>query len=297
VISHKPPAEGEAYVNPFTKPLELLDASGRPTGIRLVKEIHVPNPKKEQDVFRGTIALVGIQGPDGQTQMVKMGGPAEVEVDIPPDGTVADTDGDGLEQAKSRMKRFTLRGIHSQLGKIVMRLTEPALGEIEETVNMTPGVLDIRPFRPEGTCRSFFDIFVEIEVAGVKYRLAKPLHMETIITHKPPSPRDRYVNPFTEPIEVLTADGQPTGFKLVREIHIPNPFGIERRPGENRLTLNVPAADTGAVLQRTRFLGGQWENVSIGAALAGEDVVRTIVIDPSADKEFYRVIIPDIPEE
>jgi hypothetical protein len=44
LIRHKPPAPGDEYVNPFVEPIDLLDANGKATGIRLVREVHVPSP-------------------------------------------------------------------------------------------------------------------------------------------------------------------------------------------------------------------------------------------------------------
>ncbi len=43
-ITHKPPAPGETYINPFTTPIYLLDANGNPTGYSLINETHTPVP-------------------------------------------------------------------------------------------------------------------------------------------------------------------------------------------------------------------------------------------------------------
>jgi hypothetical protein len=42
VLSHKPPAVGEAYTN--TEPVELVDESGQPTGFVLTRVVHIPEP-------------------------------------------------------------------------------------------------------------------------------------------------------------------------------------------------------------------------------------------------------------
>src|SRR5260370_18439938 len=51
VISHKPPAPGEGYVNPFTTPIQLLNSAGQPTGLSLIRELHRPDPPVEVDRF------------------------------------------------------------------------------------------------------------------------------------------------------------------------------------------------------------------------------------------------------
>ena len=52
LIDHKPPEDGERYVNPYLQPVELIDpATGQGTGIFIVREVHQPDPTVEHDVF------------------------------------------------------------------------------------------------------------------------------------------------------------------------------------------------------------------------------------------------------
>src|SRR5260370_21061323 len=44
-----------------------------------------------------------------------------------------------------------------------------------------------------------------------------------VIKHKPPKPGETYVNPFTQPIPLLDANGNPTGVFLLSETHTPIP--------------------------------------------------------------------------
>jgi len=44
VNQHKPPARGEAFVDPSQKPVELIDGSGKGTGIFISDAAHTPNP-------------------------------------------------------------------------------------------------------------------------------------------------------------------------------------------------------------------------------------------------------------
>ena len=258
VISHKPPAPGDAYVNPFTTPVQVLDANGNPTGVLLLKEVHTPNPTNpppvEIDHFPNTTAQITLQYPGGGTELVNLSGPTTVRVNIPPNGAAADTDGNGLDQVTTEMTELDLSGISSQ-GPVSIRLdpTRPTLGQIEETANNTPGVLDVPPFTPTGTANSFFEVFVEMQVGGQTLHPAAPLHMSSVITHKPPAPGNTYVNPFTEPVPVLDANGNPTGVLILKEVHTPNPTNpppveIDHFPNTTaQITLQYPGGGTEVV--------------------------------------------------
>src|SRR5260370_12564438 len=106
------------------------------------------------------------------------------------------------------------------------------MGQIEETANKNPGILDLAQFEPAGSASSFFDVFFQIQVGGQLLHAAQPAHMMATITHKPPAPGETYVNPFTQPIPLLDANGNPTGVFLLSETHTPNPT--------NCVTLVVP---------------------------------------------------------
>src|SRR5262249_29803128 len=84
------------------------------------------------------------------------------------------------------------------------------------------------PFAATGKADSYFDVFVEFLVGGQVYHPAQPLHMQSVITHKPPAPGETYVNPFTQPIELLGPNGEHTGVFVVNEIHTPNPTNCVR---------------------------------------------------------------------
>jgi hypothetical protein len=211
-------------VNPFTQPVDLLDANGNPTGIKVVKEVHTPTPAVEVDTFTNTLALITLQLPSGFTEAVTLAGPTKVNVFIPPNGAASDSDGNGLDDVGTEMVQLDLNG-NSSLGPITVHLdpSRPTLGRIEELANKTPGILDVPPFTATGTANSFFDIFLTLEVGQVVLHPATPLHMQAVITHKPPAPGDTYVNPFTQPVDLLDINGRPTGIKVLQEIHTPNP--------------------------------------------------------------------------
>src|SRR5260370_25919884 len=101
--------------------------------------------------------------------------------------------------------------------------SQPRKGQIEETANPHPGTLDLPPFEPVGTANSFFDVFAQIMVGGQTLHPGKPLHLASVITHKPPGPGEAYMNLTAQgPIPLLDAKWQPTGILLVSEMHTPN---------------------------------------------------------------------------
>src|SRR4030095_3117590 len=56
------------------------------------------------------------------------------------------------------------------------------------------GILDIPPFTPVGSARSSFDVAAKIQVGPNTYFPEVPLHLEAVITHKPPGPGESYMN-------------------------------------------------------------------------------------------------------
>jgi hypothetical protein len=130
------------------------------------------------------------------------------------------------------MVQLDLKG-YSSLGPVVVKLnsSKPSTGEIEETQDATTGVLDVPPFADTGSADSFFDVFFEVTVGDRVLHNDRPVRMQTTILHKPPTPIDFYQNLFTQPVQLLDANGEPVGVSLVKEIHIPNPvIKIRRLP-------------------------------------------------------------------
>lgn len=204
--------------------LNLLGEPGSPEA-----DIVVSESPAEVDFFPNSKAEVTINTPFGP-DTVELTGPTTVIVDI---GNVADTDGDGREQVQTEIVQMELTGTSTLLGPVTVRLRDPnkhpfqrSTGEIEETINNTPGVLDIPPFTATGTAESFFDVFFEVEVPDAPPGLMLlhndiPKHMETTITHKPPAEGETYESP--EEIPLIDEAENDTGVRIGETFHIPNP--------------------------------------------------------------------------
>jgi hypothetical protein len=238
-IYHKPPEEGDTYLNPQLIP--LFDP-----GHSIVAEIgpayHTPRPPRvphEIDIFPASAAQVDLRFPVGSPvpNIVSVSGPTAVDVDL---GGIADTDLDGKEQVSTEMLQLELSGFHPDLGSVVVRKRPPALhpfvptlGEIEENVNLNPGVLDLPPFTtsPPGlTADSYFDVFLEVELQTLGFTLHShaPKRMSATIRNKPPAEGDTYVNPdfitLYDDLDQPVAEAGPGH-------HVPSPETTSTPPG------------------------------------------------------------------
>jgi len=182
----------------------------------------VRNP--EVDVFTHTMAQMTILYPNQMTETINLTGPTTVNVFIPPDGSAYDYDGNGRDEVFSEMVSMSLIG--TSMGgpvKVTLAPRSHTWGEIEEHANATAGTLDIPPFTAAGTASSFFDVFFEVEVAGMKMYGATPARMQATISHKPPAQGETYQT-WPDPIALVDSLGNPTGFTLISARHTPNPI-------------------------------------------------------------------------
>ena len=219
VITYKPPKWGQMYEN--LEEIELYDANGNLAPVRIGANRHAPDPK-EVDFFPDTTAKIELVFPTGQSETVSLSGPTKVEVAL---NEIADTDGNTREQVPTEMVQLDLTGNSSSLGEVILRLNSSikTVGEIEELLNNTPGILDIPPFTPSGAADSFFDVFFEIEVPsmGITLHNRVPKVFRSRISHKPPEGGNFYESP--NEIELFDENGEPTGIILGASRHIPVP--------------------------------------------------------------------------
>lgn len=189
----------------------------------------------ETDSFPNSQAVVTVTGPGPLSDTVTLSGPTTVVVNI---GVVEDADGDGREQVQTEIVSMTLTGTSAVYGPLTVRVRDSAkhpnqrsTGEIEETANNTPEVLDIPPFTATGSADSFFDVFFEIEVAnlgGAKFHNHTPKHMQTTITHKPPAEGEVYQNP--DVIELFDENETLALVTMGTAKHTPNPAPCRMDP-------------------------------------------------------------------
>jgi hypothetical protein len=273
LIHHKPPEEGATYEDPVAIP--LLDEYEHPTGI-MIRAKHTPVPPIERDLFNDSEAIVELLGPGG-VEPISLRGPTRVNVDTL---AVVDEDCDGYEQVPTEMVQLDLSGT-SSFGPVQIRLRNEAdhphrrtLGEIEETANLTPFRLDLRPFvsRDTTTAVSFFDVYFEVEIpsAGMILHNHDSKRMTAVIHHKPPERPDFYVSPPDSETALYDQLEQLTPFRIRNVIHYPVRF------------LGVPTE----LPPRTLALRSVWPNpgaraISITWALPRRAKTRLIAYDVS----------------
>lgn len=180
----------------------------------------------EVDEFKESEAEIVINTPLG-VETIFLAGPTSVLVNL---SNLEDRDGDGKEEVLTEMMSLELSGYSDLVeSPVKVRLrsdTElpfmPTLGEIEETANNTPGVLDLPPFADTGTAMSNFDVFVEVEIGGEVLHNEAPKPMEGEISQKPPwGGTDTYFNSI--PIDLLNEDGGFSGVSITATEHTPDP--------------------------------------------------------------------------
>lgn len=229
-ITRIPPDEGETYFNPDR--IRLFFEDETPSDFFIGNAYHTPNPPAEIDFFPATIAFVTVEGPGGFREFVRGDGPTTVHVFFlnGEEGKANDTDSNGKDQVQTEIVSMSLTGNSSLAGPIVVR-EDPnrrSLGEIEETVNITSGNLDIQPFANQGVAASYFDVYFEVEFFGQTYHTERPKHMTTKITHKPPDKGTMYFNP--DRIRLLDVNNDPTSFFITVAYHVPTPLDKSPNP-------------------------------------------------------------------
>jgi len=201
-------------------PLVCRESGGTPQGAGTnCATTECAPPWVEHDFFADTTAIIQlVGGPFGaSTTMLTLRGPMQVDVtfDGPNEGDARDDDGNGRDEVDTEIVSMSLTGGGATL---TLNPARPSLGQIEELVNNTAGLLDVDPFAP-GDADSFFDVFFEISVGTDTLHNETPLRMRAVIDEKPPLVRYIYMLPQGVRIELFDPNGNATGVFLVKGEH------------------------------------------------------------------------------
>ncbi len=273
VISEKPSITPYFQILPLTGPIELLDGTGNPSGVFLNRTTHYTGAGGvEIDQFPMNFAQVELTAPDSTTELVNLSGPMMVHVFFETnEGQAQDDDGDGLDEVQSEIVSLEMSG-NSSMGPVVLRrgIGIASIGEIEEQTNNTLGTLDVPPFASSGVADSFFDVFFELEVGGNTLRNDLPLRVSGVITHKPPAQDDGFE--LNETVELLDAQGQPSGYSLGPGNQIPNPV----------VEIDTLSETTGFL----ELVGGPLGDTPVQFALGGPATVHVFFEGPTEGDAF-----------
>ena len=185
---------------------ETNRALNGPKGGALWGEVEdYPQIAYEIDEFPCTYAAISLSlAPLFDWEFITLKGTSTLEAHFEgSEGVAFDTDGDGLDQVITQIADMDLRGESALLGPMVLRSVS-SMGEIEESENLTAGVLDLAPFGELGTATGYFDVRFEVEFLDppvfvdlfapdlVFLHNEDPFFMEATIGFKPVSPGDTY---------------------------------------------------------------------------------------------------------
>lgn len=243
-LTQLPPAPGEQYRN-FV-PTPLLDDGDNPSPFQARRLFFTPYEVKpdgtQLDSFPASRLVVEVNGPWGFDEII-MSGMTRMETYL---GTVQDGDDDGLEQMGTRLTdlEFTSPGgVFGHIpGPVTLHLTDTlGFGEIEESVNYTPGMLDLPPFTPVGDgLGSFFEVLFEMEIPGFPaLHNLQPAYLGATLRRVPVGPGDTYHGPGENPL--VDSGAQPSGITIVAIRLTPwagfGPVGVPEAPIPDALAI------------------------------------------------------------
>jgi hypothetical protein len=161
-----------------------------------------------------------VQSPAGVSEFIVFDGPTAIQDSLNATGAAADTDGNGLDQATTQITGLTLTGTSTTLGLglgTMHLVPAPSLGEVEETVNNLPGILDLRPYAASGSANSFFDVFFQLDFSSttlhnsVAEHVAGPARrqreLDRVPRHERRLPSGRSTGAFNAPAPWLRSGG------------------------------------------------------------------------------------------
>ncbi len=195
----------------------------------------------QRDEFPNSRVYLRLQWPSGVNEIIKLTGSSEMEVyytGIAP-GSAADTNGNGKEEVSSTLRSLYVSGTSGTGGQTILKLRTPLAtsGVIEEDLGTVTNVLEIPPFTVTGTAEGILQAYFELTTSGVILHNDISEDLSATLTHLPPNPGDLYTG--TNSIDMLDANGQPTGVSIRGMTYEPNPV-----EGEGTLQGNVYNANT-----------------------------------------------------
>jgi len=169
----------------------------------------------EIDVLAPSFCEQEIIGPGGGPVTVWMTGQVVMHVffEGPNEGMADDDDMDGRDEVPTEIVELNLSGIAPTNIPVHLHLDTnwPALGQMEETSNITPGTLDVPPFG-SGTVDSTFDVNFVVVIDGHVMYTEQSVYWSGTLTEKPPGLSDAYYN--SQNVKLVDANGDPTGYTL-----------------------------------------------------------------------------------
>ena len=236
-----------------------------------------------------------LQLPGGAMEHLTLNGTAIANATITSTGTAADDNGNGRDQVNTKLLTLTLNTVATSMGPLTISLN-PAIvssGDVEELVNATPGILDVRPFTATGTAECAYDVYFQIHIQTNTYFTTQPVKMKSFIALLPPVSANLDPQPGLISIDIVDTKGLPTGLSL-RAIAPCAPTQKEFDFGDAPAPYPTLKAQNGAycLIDKNVTLGSLVDGESDGlpnAGAAGDDN------DHLDDEDGFEFLSPAVP--
>ena len=247
-LTQFPPAPGEEYRNFVTT--SLLDDADATSAYQARRMLFTPddvNPSGTQrDSFPASRLALEVTGPWGFDELV-MTGPTRTNTYL---SSLFYPYGDHLDQMSIKLTQMDLTspgGLFGRIpGPVTIHLADTlSAGEIEESVNYTPGLLDVPPFTPVGTgAGKFSSVQVTLTIPGKPVaHLQQRALLGGTVHQVPAGSGDTYREDGT--ILLVDSAQQPTGMAVTSLRLTPLSGGTVDVPGG-------PAAPAAFAIQEVR---------------------------------------------
>ena len=181
-------------------------------------------PQADIDFFESQATIqLDIPHISPQPITLMLSGPTTIQRNAP-----GDSDLDGLPDIQTEILSLDLTGVDPILGPVMVRqsLTMPSRGVIEQLY--TPGT--------NFPALSFFDVFVDIGVAGMPCSNSNPIPMSAVISDIPPARGTTYESPLLSVPIINPITGQPCG-RIMHVSHVVGEPILQQRIPETVLPI------------------------------------------------------------
>jgi hypothetical protein len=169
-------------------------------------------PSIDTLVFSHACARIHLSQPLAGLAEVIQTGTVEMEIDL---ASLADRDGDGVEEVFAELTDAFFEDTSTPFGTITVELADPSIhpaldhrsvGEIEENVNATPGVLDLPPYAASGSAEASFDLYLQASLGTGRAHNDVPITVEGTFRASPPLPGDLLTMVNADDVPLLKDD-------------------------------------------------------------------------------------------
>ncbi len=165
------------------------------------------------DLFPFSSAELELLTPIGGSELITLQGTSSIDRETTPE----DPDSDTQDSVPTELVSMALTG-PSSLGLLSLALhpTLSSVGEHEELINLTTGVMDIG-----GGLDSYFDVFFDITVGGLHLYTIHAMRIVEELAGLVPVAGETYETLLTT--SLFFADGRPSGYFIGRFSYSPVP--------------------------------------------------------------------------